>query len=113
MLGDPQTQYWIILGFSTLSAIFWLIGALSAFINYRAYTQTQDLGWAITFALFALVHAGGGWVAYRTLADWHDLAGGAQQLADLRGSYQATFAALDACATIAFIYFFRMRRKSF
>lgn len=113
MLDDPQTQYLIIVGLLCVTAVVWLFCALSAFFNYRGFTQRADLGSGIAFVALAVVRASDAYVAFQWYRSINIMSSTAQNLTEDAGFYRINFVAIEMLAAFAIFYFFRQRRSGF
>lgn len=111
-MNDLPLQLSILQYTFVLTAVFWILCGLSAFANYRAFKQRQDLAWVATFAGMALVSLGYAWEA----RDWGDnldvLGNSVKSLLASTTDLRMRFAAFELVAVIAFFLLFRARRAT-
>jgi hypothetical protein len=113
MQSSLPTQMYILIGILVLTAVFWFIGALSAYSGYRAFKQRVDLGWAGAFLVMGLVCLGYAWEAYGWTQGVHLLSTNMQSLQNTAAMTRLRFAAIEMLAVFAILYLFRTRRQVF
>jgi len=112
-VNDPAATLNVLIGLFVLAAVVWGLCALSAFANYNAFKQRQDLAWVGTFALFALVRLGYAWESYGWREGMPMLS---REMVNTLGDavfFRLRFAAIEAVAVFLLFYLYRKRRSMF
>jgi hypothetical protein len=96
-----------------LTAVFWLVNALSAFTSYRAFRQTTDVWWTGAFIALALVQVGNSTLA-RNLASNVSVQGVSEfDVLQTSAYFGVRTAGIEMLAALAILYVYRARRTSF
>lgn len=109
---DAGLNLQLALGFHTISAIVWLVCALSAYGSYRAFALRRDLIWTLGFLLLVLV---AGSRSLQTLRVGNSLGTGGfgdstAELFDRLWAYNMNVAAFEMVAAFLVFYAFRAKR---
>ena len=110
-MSDPITQFNILAGINSISALVWVGSAVSAYVGYRAFKQGVDARWTVAFLLLAAYHAGEAYVAYSWTQNLGPVLAAMQDPANFAAYYGVRLAGIELVAAFLVFYRFRERRK--
>lgn len=109
-MSDPITQFNILTGIHTISALVWVGCAFSAYVGYRAFRQGVDVRWTVAFLLLAAYHFGEAFVAYSWTKNLGPVLPAMQGPANFAAFYGVRLAGIELVAAFLVLYRFRERR---
>lgn len=108
---DPNLAnlYHIQTGILAITAVVWVVCALSALSGYLSFRQRLDLGWVSAFALLALARALDAYTAWQTAALAVDMRSATVTMIEYLGYFRVRYAAVEMAAAFLVFVLFRAR----